>query len=518
VQNGGRKYLVLVAMLFAVSMTFIDMTIVSIAVPEIQKELGLSSTGVQWIVNAYLLSLAALFALGGRLADIAGHRRMVVIGVVVFAAASALNGLTPSGDLAESWLITFRVVQGAGAAIMYPAALAIVVDAFPVRERGRAMAIFFSVAGGLTSVGPLAGGYLSEWTWRAIFWVNLPVAVMALVLTAISRPSDERVSARLDLRGALVIAAGMGLSVLGLQQASVWGWSNPATWGSIAAGVILLVVFVLVELRVDEPLMQVRIFENRAFFVENVMLFLAMIAFVPVFFFASMYVQISLGWAPSEAGLYLLIFFAGFAPAAQVGGRILDKVGAKPAVVLGSALAAGGFGLWAWKVTDLSAGAQWPSIVLAGAGMGLLVGQANTDAINRAPRTSYGEATGITQTVRNYGSSLGLAVLGTALITVTRTHVEDSLEGFGLSKSQADDVTSSLTQAGGGDQSKFAQEAGSQFDKVFEAVQLDFAYGTRWVLAGMAIVLAIGTVVALVGLRSGPAPAGPEDPTLAARG
>src|ERR1022692_2266832 len=140
---GGRsRNLILAAMIFAVSMTFIDQTIVSIAVPEIQRELGLTATGVQWAVNAYLLSLAALFAFGGRLADTLGHRRMVVLGVIIFACASTMCGLTPKGSLAEAWIVTFRIVQGAGGAIMFPAALAIVVQTFPLRERGRALAVF----------------------------------------------------------------------------------------------------------------------------------------------------------------------------------------------------------------------------------------------------------------------------------------------------------------------------------------------------------------------------------------
>src|SRR6201994_339796 len=135
---GGRsRNLVLAAMIFAVSMTFIDQTIVSIAAPNIQQELGLSTSGVQWAINSYLLTLAALFAFGGRLADTVGHRRMVTLGVIIFAGASALCGLTPKGGAAEAWLITFRAVQGAGGALMYPAALAIVVEAFPMRERGR---------------------------------------------------------------------------------------------------------------------------------------------------------------------------------------------------------------------------------------------------------------------------------------------------------------------------------------------------------------------------------------------
>lgn len=196
-----RKNLVLAAMIFAVAMTFIDQTIVSIAVPNVQRELGLSSTGVQWMVNAYLLSLAALFALGGRLSDILGHRRMVVIGVVVFAVASTLCGLTPKGSIAETWIVVFRVAQGAGGALMYPAALAIVVGTFDLRERGRALAIFFGIAGGLTAIGPILGGYLTEWTWRAIFWVNVPVAIIALVLIAISKPVTDHRRAPLDIRG-----------------------------------------------------------------------------------------------------------------------------------------------------------------------------------------------------------------------------------------------------------------------------------------------------------------------------
>ena len=187
--TGNNKTLILAAMIFAVSMTFIDQTIVAIAIPELQGDLSLSSTGVQWIINGYLLSLSALFAFGGRLADIAGHRRMVTIGVVVFATASALCGATPETGVAEPWIIVFRVIQGAGAALMFPAALAIVLAAFPIGERGKALAIFFGLAGAFTSIGPIAGGYLTEWTWRAIFWINIPVAILALVCTAIAKPS-----------------------------------------------------------------------------------------------------------------------------------------------------------------------------------------------------------------------------------------------------------------------------------------------------------------------------------------
>jgi len=219
-----RKTLVLAAMICAVAMTFIDQTIVSIAVPKIQMELHLSSVGVQWVVNAYLLALASFIALGGRLADTVGHPKMVVIGVVVFALASTMCGLTPAGGAAEAWIVVFRVLQGLGAAIMYPASLAIVVSAYEPRERGRALAVFFGVAGGLTSIRPILGGLLSQWTWRAIFWVNVPVAVVALILTARARPRTETRPGTFDVRGLVLIVSGVGLSVFGLQESQVWGW------------------------------------------------------------------------------------------------------------------------------------------------------------------------------------------------------------------------------------------------------------------------------------------------------
>src|SRR5579859_177511 len=373
---GGRsRSLILTAMIFAVAMTFIDQTIVSIAAPTIQHALGLSSSGMQWAINAYLLALAALFAFGGRLADIAGHRRMVVLGVIIFAGASALCGATPSGSAAEAWLVAFRALQGLGGAIMFPAALAIVVQTFDLHSRGRALALFFGIAGGLTAVGPIAGGYLIQWTWRAIFWINIPVALIALALIAVSRPANESRPAPMDYRGLVLITGGVGLSVFGFQQSSLWGWGNAAIELCIAAGVVLLVVFYFVERRTDSPLINVQIFRNQPFLVENIVLFIVMMAFIPTFFFASTYGQISLGEKPTTSSLAILYFFIGFVIFAQIGGRMLDRIGAKRPVVFGCALAAAGFFLWAGKVTDLRAGTQTIYIIMAGAGMGLMLGQ-----------------------------------------------------------------------------------------------------------------------------------------------
>ena len=259
------------------------------------------------------------------------------------------------------------------------------------------------------------------------------MAIIALVLIAVSKPvTDYRAGPGRLSRAWPSSCAAWPSRHLGFQQSATWGWSNPATVLCIVAGVALLVCFVFVELRTSSPLMQVRIFRIRAFAVENLVLGIAMLVFVPIFFFASEYAQIALGKSAQQAGLYLLYFFLGFVVTSQIGGRILDRSGAKRPVVIGCAVAAVGFDLWAGKVTQLDFSNQvWP-VILSGAGMGFMLTPANTDAVNRASRLSYGEATGITQTVRNYAASLGFAILGTILVTELRSRVTSSLIAQGV--------------------------------------------------------------------------------------
>ena len=228
-------------------------------------------------------------------------------------------------------------------------------------------------------------------------------------------------------------------------------------------------------------------------------------AFIPVFFFAALYGQIALAEKATTSSLLILYFFLGFVVCAQIGGRMLDRAGAKRPVVLGCALAAVGFGLWASKATDLHVGAQVIYIVMAGAGMGLMLGQANTDAINRASRYSYGEATGITQTVRNYGASLGFAILGTLLITRFRSAITASLTGQGLSGPAASAQAAKIAQLQGGNGNVTA---------IPQFIRANFATATRDVLYGMCVIMAVAAFVALRGLRRGVQ----EDTTAAGAG
>ena len=502
--ESSNKNLVLAAMVFAVAMTFIDQTIVAIAIPKLQGNLSISGTGSQWVINGYLLSLSALFAFGGKLGDMLGRRRMVVVGVLGFAVTSAFCGLTPKGEIAEAWIIFFRIAQGATAALMFPPAVGIVIASFPLHERGKAMAIFFGITGGLTAIGPIAGGYLTQWTWRAIFWVNIPVAIVALLLIWRSQPDDERHPSKLDYRGTVLIGIAMGLIVLGLQQSSLWGWSSVATWGCIVVGALTMVAFVRWELATTQPLLALAIFRDRGFSVDNIVLALMSVVFVPFFFFASVYAQISLGESASNASLYLLYFFIGFTIMAQIGGRMLDRRGARPPVVIGSALAAVGFYLLAGKLTDLSLHAQILYIMLAGGGVGLMLGPASTDAVNRAPSSAYSEVTGITQTARNFGASLGLAVLGAILIARDKTNVSHALLKAGVPLAQARKLAAAF---GSGTPGGGAGHGGP----LIHTVQMATAHSTQTVFQIMAAVMAVTFLIVFVSYPRGRAQAGERD-------
>ncbi len=382
---GYQRYRVMWALVPAMAMVMIDFTIVSISATTIQRDLDLSSTGVQWMVTAYALATAAFIALGGRLGDIIGHKRIVAIGVIVFAGFSLLCGLTP----------------------------------FPPEERGKGLAVFFIVAGLFTAVGPIAGSYLTEyWTWRAIFWINVPVALLSLTEFAFVKISDVAHPARIDWGGALLSVAGMGLTVVGIQQSTVWGWGDPATLGSIAAGVALLVAFVFYERNQEAPLIDVReIVASRPFLVDCILTLLLFFTWLAVFFFGSMYFQVSVGQPPAQAGFSILTMFYSFFAASRIGGGMLDKTGAKIPVSLGLLGIAVGLWLWGGELSELSHTGTLAGMLVTGAGFGLAMSALNTDALDRAPAASRGVASGVIQSFRNFGSALGMAILGTIVLT-----------------------------------------------------------------------------------------------------
>ncbi|MFD9739821.1 DHA2 family efflux MFS transporter permease subunit [Umezawaea sp. NPDC059074] len=488
----------LVGLILAVSMTTIDQTIVALSAPTIQSQLGLTHDGIQWAVNAYLLATAAAFLLGGRLADVFGHKRMVLIGTAAFGVTSLLCGLAPAGDLAEAWLVGARVLQGVSGAIMFPAAIGILVQSFPRESRGKAMAMFFAITGAMTSVGPIAGGYLAAWTWRSIFWVNVPIAVAAMVVVWLSAAPSPRRAERIDWIGAVLVALGMGLLVFGLQQASGWGWTSPGVLAALVGGVVFLAAFARYELTTHEPLVNLRVFRDRGFTIATLATMVASVAFIAVFFFLSVYGQVSLGLSATATGLLFLKLFLGFVIASRFGSSMFDRVGARPVLAIGGALSLAGFGWLAAIATDLDFDASaffnqqtWP-IALAGAGVGFMLSAASADAVNRAIGASYGEVTALSQSMRNFGGAFGMAVFTTLVTSQLTTKLTTSFEAMGATAADARKAVDLVTGAGG--ESGGAPSAVR--DQVMAAVRTDYAAAAQWAFGGMALAMAVLLVLA----------------------
>ena len=300
----NRKWWILATMTGALSMVLIDETVVSVALPAIQRDLHMSQTGLQWVVNAYLLALASCVAAGGRLGDLFGQARMFRLGALVFVAASAGCGLAQS----QAWIIAARAVQGLGAAVMIPATGTIVINAFHVRERGRVMGIYAGSSMISLALGPLLGGLLTQLiSWRAVFWVNLPLGLSMLALAAVTLPADEpERGASMDWRGALTLVPGLLMIVLAVMQSQQWGWNSAATITLLAAGAALITVFALSEPRRRSPLVQLALFRNRNFPADGAVLGLVQFALTGLTVFGTIYVQELLGFGPVAGGASLL--------------------------------------------------------------------------------------------------------------------------------------------------------------------------------------------------------------------
>ncbi len=445
-----NRYRVLWPLVPAIAMVMIDFTIVSISASTIAADLHLSETAVQWLVTAYALATAAFVALGGKLGDIFGHRSTCIAGILIFAGGSLFCGLVPDGSIATAWLIVFRLIQGIGAGLLIPSATVLVLDSFPPEERGKGLATFFIIAGLFTAIGPIAGSYLTQfWTWRAIFWINVVVAAFALIEFKIADLANVKRPERLDVRGAVLLVIGMGLTVLGVQQSTEWGWGSVATIGSIVVGLVFLAIFVRAERGQENPLIDVdALVANRPFAVDNVLTMLAFGPWLAVFFFGSMYFQVAVGQEPTQAGFSILTMFYSFFVAARVGGGWMDKYGPKKPVVLGFAAAAVGMIVWGGELSELSHGATLVGMLVTGAGFGLIFSPLNADALNRLPDAMRGQGSGVTQTFRNFGSALGMAIMGTIIAGATNLTGPEGPGNFAAAMEKAWYVGAGMLVAG----------------------------------------------------------------------
>jgi EmrB/QacA subfamily drug resistance transporter len=415
-----NKWLILVIACMAQFMVVLDITVVNIALPSIQTGLKFSSANLQWVVNGYTLIFGGFLLLGGRAADLMGRKRLFVIGVILFSAASLLNGLAQSSGM----LIVGRGLQGLGGALVSPAALAIITTTFTeTGERTKALGIWSAIAASGSAVGLLMGGVLTDVaSWRWVFFVNVPIGVMTVVLAAryILESRVEGARRSYDLGGAATVTGGLVVIVFAIVKAQSYGWGSARTLGLFAAGIVLLAAFVAIESRSESPLMRLSIFRVRSLAVGDAALLLVGSAMFGMFYFASLYVQQILGYSPLKAGLAFLPVTAGIMIGAGAAQQLIKRFGVRNVAAAGTTLAALGL----LVLTQLPVHGSYVGNLLTGLlplsiGMGLVFVPITLMATSGVSGDDAGLASGLFNTAQQVGGSLGLAILSTLAASQT---------------------------------------------------------------------------------------------------
>jgi EmrB/QacA subfamily drug resistance transporter len=444
--DGNRRWWTLAAMCFALFMIMLDNTVVNVALPSIQGDLGASLSGLEWTINVYTLTFAVLLVTGGRLGDILGRRKMFLYGVVTFAVSSAAIGLAPN----EAWLVAGRAVQGAGAAFMMPGTLSIITVTFPPQERGKAIGTWAGVSALALAIGPVVGGALTEYvSWRAIFFLNLPVAVGAVAVTlfAARESRDETTRHAIDWLGIGALSAGLTALVLALVEGNSWGWGSAEIVALLVTAAVGLAAFGLLEPRVREPMVDLSLFRSRTFLGANLVAFIVTFAMLAMFFFLALYMQNILGYSAVQAGVRFLPATLMIVLVAPLAGRLSDRLGSRPLMVTGLLLTSLSLFLETRIDVNTGYGLLLPSFVLLGTGMALVMSPMSTAAMNAVPPEKSGVASGILSMSRMVGGTFGVAVIGALFQHLARDRLADELAGTGITAAQRDRIVDNLGAA-----------------------------------------------------------------------
>jgi EmrB/QacA subfamily drug resistance transporter len=426
----NRRWWTLAAVAFGLFMIMLDNTVVNVALPSIQRDLGVGLSELEWIVTGYALTFAALMLIGGKLADAYGRRLIFVAGIVVFTLASLGCGLADSGDV----LIGSRVVQGAGAALMNPATLSIIAATFPPRERGTAIGIWAGVSALALAIGPLVGGLITEhlhWSW--IFFVNVPIGVLGIVASYLlidESKDDEHV--RLDVPGLVTSALGLFALTYALIEANTYGWGSGRIVGSFALAAVSLVTFVLLERRQRAPMLDLTLFRSTTYAGANVVILLVALAMFGVFFFLSLYMQNILGYSAVQAGAAFLPMTILIILVAPVAGKLSDRVGSRWLMTSGMAL----LGVQLVYFSQLGPDADFwnllPAMLIGGFGMSLTMTPSAAAATRAVPVAKSGVGSAVLNAFRQVGGSVGIALMGAIMAHSIgeRRSVDAFMDGF----------------------------------------------------------------------------------------
>jgi len=433
-RHSTNPWLILVLICFAQFMVVLDATVVNVALPSIQKDLGLSEANLQWIVNAYTLVFGGFLLLGGRAGDLLGRKRLFLFGLVVFTTASLLDGLASSSGM----LIGSRALQGLGAAFISPAALAIITTTFDEgAERAKALGVWAAIAIGGSAVGLIVGGALTQYfSWPWIFFINVPVgiAVFFASLRYVPESKDELAHRSFDVAGAVTVTGGLMALVYAIVQAQQKGWTSAQTIGTFVLAAALLVGFVVIELRTKAPLVRLSIFRTRSLTAANITMFLVGAGLFAMFFFNSLYLQRVLGYGPLDAGLAFLPFTGGIIISAGFASRYAPTLGVRPVAIGGMIVTIAGMLL----LTQLPVDGSYvrnvlPALVLTSLGLGCVFVPLTLVATTGLVNEDQGLASGLFNTSQQIGGALGLAILATLAASKT-----SSVSGVSQSQSLVD--------------------------------------------------------------------------------
>jgi EmrB/QacA subfamily drug resistance transporter len=423
----GRRvpdWVILAIACVAQFMVVLDVSIVNVALPSIGRDLHYSSTGLQWVVNAYVLTFGGFLLLGGRAADLYGRRRVYLFGLGLFTLASLVGGFSQN----STWLTTARAVQGIGGAFLSPATLTIIITTFTGVRLAKALGLWSAVAGAGGACGAILGGVLTaELSWRWVLFVNVPIGTAAalaavMFLTEAKRSERGENAPRLDIGGAITVTAGLGALIFAIVGTDTHGWTSAYTLSILAVAAVLLGLFAFIQLKVARtPLVPFRLFRSRSLSGANIVMFLVGAGFFSFWYFLSLYMQNVLGYGPLKTGLAFLPMAFGIIIGAQLSSRLLATFGVRPFLLVGTALLTVGF---AW-ISNIGADSSYwihvfgPGCLIAFS-VGLLFVPLASAATSGVHFSEAGLASGILNTARQVGGCLGLAVLAT--IAIDHTH------------------------------------------------------------------------------------------------
>jgi EmrB/QacA subfamily drug resistance transporter len=448
--SSRRRWSALALIVTAQFMVILDVAIVNVALPSIKTDLGFSQTGLQWVITAYAILFGGALLLGGRLADLLGRRRMFVAGLALFAVSSLLSGFAWSGGS----LIAFRALQGLGGALLAPAALSLLMTTFAEgRERNRALGIYGAASGSGAAVGVLLGGVLTSyfgWSW--IFFVNVPVAAVAIALTPYLLRESRADSAHrhFDLAGAASVTSGLMLLVYGLTRATTDGWSSPVTLGLLGGAAALVALFVVIESRSRWPLLPLRIFRLRALSAANATMALVGAVTFSEFFVLTLYVQDVLHYSAVQSGVAFSAFALSVVVTSNVAQVVVGRVGVRPTLVAGLALATISLALLSRLPVD--GHYFWdlfPAFVLGGAGLGASFVPVTIASLTGVERADAGVASGLVNTARQIGGAIGLATVSTIAASASSSYAHSHSVALGSASAAVSGFQTSFDVLGG---------------------------------------------------------------------